>query len=392
MNSSVARALILQLKKVVLLAHGTGGTIVSVVLDRLLADLPASKECLGKLEIYTFGCAASWMSNPNKNLGSIRDDSSRDGLVVKGNASGRKTEENEKIISHIEHYANENDVLARWGILYNIREVPINRYTGRVFIVNGKSSPLLGTGYLDQLWPICHSEQCNGSGKSCTTACHIHTTQCETLRGCKNNGFDHARGCECGTEICRNVQGELCTRSNCEANGRIMTCTNTSCRSPLGCDNEKLCEMHGVTCRDCEIHGWRCDGKHDVVCSKGCEAKENCGHVKYCDIHGLRCTAVHAGTDKKIQAHTYHHHGLLDQVVEVDVEGAAMREFTAQVASMLPLRKVFSFESQSWSKSEWKRICECKWEWECELPQTSSLLHIPHSHIPLLFSLTKHTS
>jgi hypothetical protein len=49
-------------RKVIILAHGTGATILSHTMDKLQADLPM--ECMAKMEIYTFGAAARHMSNP----------------------------------------------------------------------------------------------------------------------------------------------------------------------------------------------------------------------------------------------------------------------------------------------------------------------------------------
>lgn len=71
MTSSSSKCLYTELKdalmcpttrKVMVMAHGTGATILSHTLDRLHSDLPM--ELLSKMEIYTFGSAAKHMSNP----------------------------------------------------------------------------------------------------------------------------------------------------------------------------------------------------------------------------------------------------------------------------------------------------------------------------------------
>jgi hypothetical protein len=49
-------------RKVIMMAHGTGATVLSYTMDKLHADLPM--ELLSKMEIYTFGAAAKHMSNP----------------------------------------------------------------------------------------------------------------------------------------------------------------------------------------------------------------------------------------------------------------------------------------------------------------------------------------
>ena len=60
LNSSV--------RKVIVMSHGTGCQIMSMAIDRLHADLPI--DVLQKMEIYTFGCAASHLSNPCLTLNS----------------------------------------------------------------------------------------------------------------------------------------------------------------------------------------------------------------------------------------------------------------------------------------------------------------------------------
>ena len=54
------------IKKLVVIAHSQGGIILSSALDMLFADLPS--EALEKLEIYTFGYAAS----PSRGLATWR--------------------------------------------------------------------------------------------------------------------------------------------------------------------------------------------------------------------------------------------------------------------------------------------------------------------------------
>jgi hypothetical protein len=60
LNSSV--------RKVIVISHGTGCQIMSTAIDRLHADLPI--DVMQKMEIYTFGCAASHLSNPCLTLNS----------------------------------------------------------------------------------------------------------------------------------------------------------------------------------------------------------------------------------------------------------------------------------------------------------------------------------
>ena len=50
------------IRKVIAESHGTGCSIMSTAIDRLQADLPI--DVIGKMEIYTFGSAATHLSNP----------------------------------------------------------------------------------------------------------------------------------------------------------------------------------------------------------------------------------------------------------------------------------------------------------------------------------------
>lgn len=84
-------------KKVVLILHSQGGIQGGLIVDWLLDQI--TSEDLAKLEIYTFGCAANHFNNPR----------------VSASATAR--EPIKEAISHIEHYANINDFVARWGIL-----------------------------------------------------------------------------------------------------------------------------------------------------------------------------------------------------------------------------------------------------------------------------------
>ncbi|KAL8715185.1 MAG: hypothetical protein Q9220_001143 [cf. Caloplaca sp. 1 TL-2023] len=123
------------IKKVVLIGHSQGGIIVSMVLDHLFPELPA--EVMGKLEIYTFGSAASHFHNPPSSIPSaFHPSTSRD------------------TIRHIEHYANEYDMVPRWGVLYAISSLLTNRYAGDVFVRMGATGHLFVPHYMDPIFPL----------------------------------------------------------------------------------------------------------------------------------------------------------------------------------------------------------------------------------------------
>lgn len=78
-------------KKLVLIAHSQGGIEAGMVLDWLFATLP--REQVAKLEVYTFGAAANHFNCPG-------------------------SEDGDRVIQHIEHYANKSDWVSRFGVLF----------------------------------------------------------------------------------------------------------------------------------------------------------------------------------------------------------------------------------------------------------------------------------
>ncbi|KAH0542853.1 hypothetical protein FGG08_002808 [Glutinoglossum americanum] len=144
-------------KKVIVLAHSQGGLILSMVLDRMYADLPCDQ--MSKLvaapqsppwnkEIYTFGSAASHFNNP---LNTIRP---RGASYSRLNGNANNTEDSERKVSHIEHYCNDNDLVGRWGVLYNVKSLPDNRYCGLIFTRCYATGHLFNQHYMDVMFPM----------------------------------------------------------------------------------------------------------------------------------------------------------------------------------------------------------------------------------------------
>ncbi len=110
------------------------------VLDQLLAEIPP--EYISKLEIYTFGSAASHMSNPPLSTSSKIESSSSEAMVKPNGSPAQaelknpnpSTKPTQHIITHIEHYANEYDLVPRWGVLHSVYNIQNNRYAGSVFV------------------------------------------------------------------------------------------------------------------------------------------------------------------------------------------------------------------------------------------------------------------
>ncbi|KAL9041103.1 MAG: hypothetical protein Q9180_001503 [Flavoplaca navasiana] len=135
-------------RKVVLIGHSQGGIILSLVIDQLFAELPVA--CMSKIEIYTFGSAASHFSNPL--IEAPRASPSRvkalDGELDEEHPSPRH------VISHIEHYANEYDLVCRWGTLHCTGGDLNNRYAGSVFVRMGATGHMMNQHYLDFMFSI----------------------------------------------------------------------------------------------------------------------------------------------------------------------------------------------------------------------------------------------
>lgn len=129
--------------KVVLLCHSQGGIVASLVIDRLITTLAFND--LSKLEVYSFGSAASHFSNPCVTRGSNASAASSSKLCPGDLAS---TGCARHVIRHIEHYANEYDMVPRWGVLHCARDIQAERYAGRVFVRIGASGHMFNQHYL----------------------------------------------------------------------------------------------------------------------------------------------------------------------------------------------------------------------------------------------------
>ena len=139
------------INKVVLIGHSQGAIIASLVLDQLLAELPVS--CMSKLEIYTFGSAASHFSNPLLFAPGAQDNSAASSCV--NEASGEEQPSRPKhVLGHIEHYANEYDLICRWGVLHCTESELNHRYAGSVFVRMGATGHMLNQHYLNNIFPI----------------------------------------------------------------------------------------------------------------------------------------------------------------------------------------------------------------------------------------------
>ncbi|KAF6231101.1 hypothetical protein HO173_010801 [Letharia columbiana] len=142
--------------KVVLIGHSQGGIIVSLAIDDLLAQLPT--RTMSKLEVYTFGSAASHFSNPSLALlsnPSINQRGDQTSLQIsQSKADPADANQGQHVIPHMEHYANEYDLVPRWGVLHSVQDVLHTRYAGSVFVRMGGSGHMLNQHYLDPMFPL----------------------------------------------------------------------------------------------------------------------------------------------------------------------------------------------------------------------------------------------
>ena len=100
--------------KVVLFLHSQGGIEGGLVLDWLYDTVPA--EQLRKLEIYTFGNAANHWNAPI--VSSLKSNGTDPKSITNSDCVNGNGSTNQRVIQHIEHYANEGDYVSKFGILH----------------------------------------------------------------------------------------------------------------------------------------------------------------------------------------------------------------------------------------------------------------------------------
>ncbi|KAF1809628.1 hypothetical protein P152DRAFT_441467 [Eremomyces bilateralis CBS 781.70] len=126
-------------EKIIFILHSQGGIMGGLIIDWLLDELP--HDCLNRLEVYTFGNAANHFNNPLRGEGS------------EGGPNGRKAI---KAIRHVEHYANEGEFVANFGVLHFFWNK--NRFMGRLFR-SSNSGHLLNQHYLAECFPLDENDR-----------------------------------------------------------------------------------------------------------------------------------------------------------------------------------------------------------------------------------------
>lgn len=117
--------------RTVVLAHNNGAICASQILRQLYADVSPDK--LSKLEVYTFGAAATDFVTP---LGGTAASAVADSKRLAGQQQMHAAGVVESREPHIEHFAFVNDPLARMGVLRSVREDLEGRFCGGVFVLN----------------------------------------------------------------------------------------------------------------------------------------------------------------------------------------------------------------------------------------------------------------
>ncbi|KAK2057248.1 hypothetical protein LY76DRAFT_516669 [Colletotrichum caudatum] len=159
-ETQASRALYAELRSVLLdasvhrvavLAHNNGSVPVANVLARLCSDVQPEK--LTKLEIYTFGAAASEFVVP------VGESSRKPARFDDGSAAI------EDRGPHIEHFAYANDPFAQMGVLSSVHKKLESRFCGGVFVIHNQVPQpsghwvpdqrpvMLLTDYLSALFP-----------------------------------------------------------------------------------------------------------------------------------------------------------------------------------------------------------------------------------------------
>lgn len=111
------------MNRCVILSHNDSSIIVSQAVAQLCSDLPPEK--LAKLEIYTFGAAASEFMMP---LGTVKMDSDP------GHQTMDAARTHQSI--HVEHFALMRDPFAQMGVLESVGQNMEGRFCGAVFMMN----------------------------------------------------------------------------------------------------------------------------------------------------------------------------------------------------------------------------------------------------------------
>ena len=80
----------------------------------------------------------------------------------------------ERVIPHIEHYCNSQDMVTRWRALFSAKSILQNRFCGHIFINEGASGHMLNQHYLGDMFPIHHKKAGAGHAHSSSSDSKHH--------------------------------------------------------------------------------------------------------------------------------------------------------------------------------------------------------------------------
>lgn len=118
------------INRVVVLSHNLGSLPVSKALSQLFSDLPSEK--LSKLEVYTFGAAASEFVLPT---GEAPMSAPSSPSLTNGHNQQPILERRCHSLPHVEHFALTSDPFAHVGVLRAARDTLETRFCGGVFVM-----------------------------------------------------------------------------------------------------------------------------------------------------------------------------------------------------------------------------------------------------------------
>lgn len=176
--------------RTVVLAHNNGAICASKILRQLYADVSPDK--MSKLEVYTFGAAATDFVTP---LGGTVAAAVAESKKLAGQQQMHAAGVMESREPHIEHFAFVNDPLARMGVLRSVREDLEGRFCGGVFVLNCPGSmhhrgetatrntaprPMMSmVDYMSCLFPEQQQEQNSNTSENTTIG-----RQCSSILDC----------------------------------------------------------------------------------------------------------------------------------------------------------------------------------------------------------------
>ncbi|KAB8437363.1 hypothetical protein FH972_025043 [Carpinus fangiana] len=177
------------LDKVVVIAHSQGGIITSLALDNLYATMPT--QYFKKLEIYTFGSAASDFHNPMVDPSHLGSSTTPNAMAAANKSamdmpklSSRKPDPTyieQHLVKYIEHYCNGHDMVPLWGVLWHIAKGTSSSYSGRVFRHENQSGHLFDQHYLESMLPLSKINDHDDPHMFLNHVCRMNTREAGVL-------------------------------------------------------------------------------------------------------------------------------------------------------------------------------------------------------------------